>query len=208
MPSPAELHSRGAIVRHWGPFSNLRVPTTYGEDRSRHHEAWLQSLYYYAPWPVREDFLRRNRAQITDNLIRELLAEFDWRARRAGAYLAALTGSVKYCNQIGKLLVRSDLCHAARGYCLALAAFNGTRSIEFLCAYLEYYLLHPELVFDQDYVLGTLMFLDKRNGTDLSAPYIQIWQCHREAGSSAGRSRVRSEIIKELTQMRTLQTDA
>ena len=65
-------------------------------------------------------------------MVTTLLAYFDWRPRRVGARLAALREMTGFDDHIGRLLVRSDVCYAGKGYCLALARFNTVRAREHL----------------------------------------------------------------------------
>ena len=206
--SPAQRHSAGAIVLHRSPFSRLRVPVTVSSERSVHRQAWLQSLYYQAPWEIRQKFLAEHRHEITATLVGSLLAEFDWRPRLAGSYLAAVAGLSAFRDQIGKLLLRSDVCFAARGYCLALASFNDARSADFLRIYLEYYLLHPELDFDQGYVLATLARLDHLNRTNLAQPYILIWHQDQARPMPSVAANDAHKIADELAQVRQFQLRA
>ena len=112
---------------------------------------------------------------VTDELISQLLANFDWRPRTAAAYLAALTQRQSFTAQIGRLLVRSDVCYAGSAYCVALAEFNSSESIRFLDDYLSYYLTRHDLWFDQGDAIGALAYLDRLNGTKNVERHMVAW---------------------------------
>jgi hypothetical protein len=73
-------------------------------------------------------------------------------------------------------LVRSDVCYAAGGYCLALAKFNTARAREYLVSYLDYYLTRRDLVFDQRLAMAALAYLDQRDGRQDVARVREAWE--------------------------------
>lgn len=104
-----------------------------------------------------------------------MLAHFDWRLRVAAAYLAALTGRANFRDWLGKLRLRSDVCYAGAAYCVALAEFNSDESVDVLCQYLDYYLEHHELWFDQGDAMAALVYLDRVRHTDVASGYKDRW---------------------------------
>ncbi|GIH91164.1 hypothetical protein Psi01_17940 [Planobispora siamensis] len=56
--------------------------------------------------------------------------------------------------------------YAGKGYCFAFARFGGAEDTEPLIDYLDRYLPHPEYRYDQSWVMGALLHLDERPGTD------------------------------------------
>jgi hypothetical protein len=52
------------------------------------------------------------------------LAGYALRMRIVGAWFSAIKQYTEFEQAIGNLLLRSDVCYAGRGYCLALASFN------------------------------------------------------------------------------------
>jgi hypothetical protein len=112
-------------------------------------------------------------------VVTTLLAYFDWRPRLVGAWLAALREMTEFDDHIGRLLVRSDVCYAGKGYCLALARFNTVRARDYLVSYLDYYLGRPDLWFEQSEALGALAYLDQRNGRQDVAKVRDAWERFR-----------------------------
>ncbi len=113
--------------------------------------------------------------EVDVSLIRELLTFRNWRPRLVGAYFAAILRAKSTLDVIEPLLLRSDVCYAGRGYCLALARMNAQRSPDILEGYLDYYLTKANLWFDQDQGLAALRHLDAINGTSRAARYEPLW---------------------------------
>jgi hypothetical protein len=76
---------------------------------------------------------------------------------------------------IGELLLRSEVCYAADGYCVALASFATPGTIDYLKRYLEFYLRRPDLWFDQDDAMAALCWLDQQQGSDYASPFLPLW---------------------------------
>ena len=77
---------------------------------------------------------------------------------------------------IGNLLLRSDVCFAGHDYCIALASFSSPEAINYLNEYLEYYLEQPDLWFDQSSAIAALSFIGANKGTDLVTPHTAAWE--------------------------------
>jgi len=171
--SPAALHSAGAVVRHVSPFSELEVPARrYTDADDSLIEQWIRPLYIALPERRLIETVYPRRHQVDLRLVRDLLSIYDWRPRSVGALLAALRMETATLDQIGRLLLRSDVCFAGNAYCFALARMNTPQSFDYLARYLDYYLTHPELRFDQRQALAAVHFLDQVNGT----AYAERWQ--------------------------------
>jgi hypothetical protein len=93
-----------------------------------------------------------------------LLAATDWRPRRVGAYIVALRELHELTDEVGGLLLRSDVCYAGGDYCLALAQLNAPRSRKYLQEYLDYYLTRHDLWFGQSSAISAIAYLDEVNG--------------------------------------------
>jgi predicted RNA-binding protein with RPS1 domain len=183
------LHSGGATVIHRTPFDHLETPTDKGE-LSEELKEW--TLPYYMelnrPWiqkhsnhtdgelPLIQEKLVEDYCQIDESLVSRLLAHFNWRTRIAGAYFAAIKNYTQFEEQIGRLLLKSDLCFAATGYCIAIARFNTEQGRNFLKQYLRYYLTKPNLYFEQSFVLQTLLCLDSLNQTKHALEFRELWK--------------------------------
>jgi hypothetical protein len=176
--SAAELHSAGAIVRHRSPFSELEVPLAEQPITRELIETWVKPLYMLDIGDVAafDAVIAPIAHRIDERLVFELLSHFDWRPRLVAAHLAAVRNLRGSLDVMGRLLLRSDVCDAGRGYCVALAAFNTPQAREYLYRYLDYYLKHPELWFDQADVLAAVICLDEANGTSERRRFEDAWK--------------------------------
>ncbi len=173
-----ELHTAGATVRHAGPYSDLDVPVLMETPNQDFITTWIKPFYMVDLVNKRDDFQHAYstvRESVNDSLITQLLTFFDWRPRIVGAYFAAIENADRHCDHIGRLLLRSDVCFAGKGYALALARFNGDAALSYLCKYLDHYLQQLDFCFDQGEVMGALAYLDAANGTDIMYRYIDPW---------------------------------
>ena len=173
-----ELHVAGATVIHESPFSGLDVPVSTSSLATDLRQEWVLPIYgkWWNDPRVTANYLRTRYAQISPDLVRLLLAEFDWRPRVAGAFLAALCPLPELEDHIGRLLLRSDVCYAGAEYCLALTRFNTPSASAYLCEYLGYYLQRVDLCFDQGEALAALMHLDAVNGRNDADVFMPLWQ--------------------------------
>lgn len=173
-----EMHVSGATVVHAGPYSNLEIPVVMSNPDQDFFEMWINPFYLANINNKFEEFQQsysKIRSQIDPILISKLLTYFNWRSRKVGSYFAAIENSKRHCQHIGRLLLRSDVCYAGQAHALALARFNTDNSISYLCNYLNHYLQHPELQFDQGAVFGAVVYLDTKNGTNIADKYIDQW---------------------------------
>jgi hypothetical protein len=182
MPSSLELHVAGATIRHHSPFSEINVPVIY-ELSDDIVIKWVRPLYFGLDREGVGAFLEQHLNEVDAKLISALLTQFNWRCRITGAYLIALRELSQFDDWIGKLLLRSDVCYAGKGYCLALATLNTSVGVEYLKKYLAYYLQYPELKFDQAPAMAALMHLDRRNSTSHHVEHLSAWhKCFQENG--------------------------
>ncbi len=114
--------------------------------------------------------------EMSQEVVEQLLRARNWRPRIVGSYLAALREFRPLTNWIGRLLLRSDVCYAGMGYCVALTRFNTAEAIEYLIAYLGHYLLYRDLWFDQAQAMAAIAYLDRRNGTENLASLMPKWE--------------------------------
>jgi hypothetical protein len=171
------LHSAGAIVRHNSPFHDLPVPANQDELSKETREKWVIPFYMTALDSL--EFLDRYKAvrhEINPNLVKHLLGDFNWRPRIVAAKLAAIENYHELEEMIGNLFLRSDVCDAGRGYCIALACFNTSDSMRFLRQYLDYYLTQKDLWFDQNVAMAAVAYLDRVNGTNALHSFMQSWE--------------------------------
>jgi hypothetical protein len=69
---------------------------------------------------------------------------------------------------LGRLLIHSELTYAGQGYAISLAAIGGNRATVQLTAYLTHWLPPTDKRFEQDWVIGALMYLDSVHGTHIA----------------------------------------
>ncbi len=173
----AELHSAGATVQHSSPFMDLAIPAPAVELSDAILQRFVIPFYHYLPdnTVAVVDPLQGIVLDLTPQLIQTLLAHFNWRSRLTGAIFAALCNTVEFQGDIGHLLLRSEVCYAASGYCVALARFNTPLTVQYLRTYLDYYLQRPDLWFDQADAMAALAYLDTVNRTSYSSAFQPLW---------------------------------
>jgi hypothetical protein len=175
------LHVSGATVRHRNPFENLDVPRNDGELEEAFVEQWVEPFCMNGLSNADEATIAgfSDAAQKIDlEMVRRLLGDFDWRTRIAGAYFAAINNYKELVEVIGKHLLKSEVCFAGGGYCLALASFGGADAKRYLMSYLDYYLEQVDLSYDQGDAFCALEFLDKAQAED-RLPKWNVFAAHK-----------------------------
>jgi hypothetical protein len=167
-------------VIHKGPFNDLT--TFLNQDNLEKDFIDTFVIPYYMD--IRKLGSQKNRLKnsikailphINSKVVEKLLGDSNWRSRSVGSFLATLGNMMNYQEQIGRLLLKSEVTYAGTSYCLALAEFNNQESIDYLKQYLDYYLVQEDLWFDQGDAMGALAFLDKQNGTNNLEKYLKRW---------------------------------
>ncbi len=164
---------------HKSPFDSIEVPCNYDSLTKEQRDNLVAPFYRVSLTTVDDKFLTALKSiykDIDETTVEILLAEFDWRPRLTGALFAALKRFDSFTDQIGKLLVRSDLCYAGKFYCLTLVTFNNELSMKYLCQYLEYYLTRADLHYDQGDAMCAIAYLDQVNGTNNLKKFEPIWK--------------------------------
>lgn len=169
-----QRHVAGATVRHDHPFADAAAVPPQAPLTPALRDDWVRPLYMGLHQPQARDCARR-LALADDAVIARLLGQFDWRSRTAGAYLAALKQQSAFTDQLGGLLLASEVCYAGSAYCLALAVFDTPGSRDYLHRYLGYYLRQPQLHFDQAQAMAAIAYLDDKNRTDAAAQHAPAW---------------------------------
>jgi hypothetical protein len=176
---PLERHVAGATVVHKHPFAALALPAPPVSLSRDAIIRWVGPLYMKifggASDPELGPLVVERWPDVTEPVMHALLVDFNWRSRIVGAWLAALKQQRSLTELIGRLLLRSDVCYAGKGYCLALARFNTAESIGFVLEYLGYYLTRIDLTYDQGWAMGAIAYLDRHNGTDNLGPLTAAW---------------------------------
>lgn len=171
------LHIAGATSRHRNPFESLLAYRNQEELSDEFIDKWVMPFYMVSLASLDEQtfaaFVQAAK-EITPNVVRELLGDFDWRPRIVGAYFAAIKGYEDLTDILGLHLLQSEVCYAGAGYALAFAMFQIERAQDYLKAYLDYYLKQPCLWYDQADVLAALHLLDPAE----AANYTASWQAY------------------------------
>lgn len=158
------LHVAGAMVRHRNPFESLEVPRNDKELDQGLIDQFVKPFYMPSMGIENDDQIMefaRVSKEINIDIVRTLLGDFNWRCRIVGAYFAAINKYQELENIIGNHLLKSEVCYAGAGYCLALTEFDSDNSKNYLKNYLEYYLEQKDLWFDQSEAFCALQILDR-----------------------------------------------
>ncbi|MEP6903701.1 MAG: DUF6000 family protein [Actinomycetota bacterium] len=172
--SEISLHIAGATVRHRNPFEDLIVPRNCEELSWEFIEKWVTPFYMAGIsnlTPQQESDFIEIYHEIKPEIVGKLLGDFNWRTRIVGAYFAALRNFVEFEETIGNQLLKSEVCYAGGGYCLALANFGTEKSKDILKRYLDYYLTRKDLWFDQHDAFAALFWIDKKE----AEKYESLW---------------------------------
>jgi hypothetical protein len=171
------LHIAGATSRHRNPFESLSTHRNQDEPSDEFIDKWVMEFYMVSIANSTDQtfaaFVQAAK-EITPDVVRELLGDFDWRPRIVGAYFAAIKGYEEFIDIIGVHLLQSEVCYAGAGYALAFAMFQSERAQDYLKAYLEYYLKQPDLWYDQADVLAALHLIAPAE----AANYTASWQSY------------------------------
>ncbi|MEV7045677.1 DUF6000 family protein [Amycolatopsis sp. NPDC051061] len=123
--------------------------------------------------------------QITDTELEVLLDDGGWRERWTAAWFIAVTDRNQFRDKLGSLLLASEGPRAGRAYCMALTCLGTDADATHLIAYLDRYLLRPDLNYDQPEALGALLCLDEALGTGHATRFVEPdglwWQFRRRA---------------------------
>lgn len=170
-----ELHIAGATVRLENPFEDLIIPRNSEELPEKFVKKWVIPFYMtsfsHLSKETQKDFIDIFQ-QIDSEIVTKLLGDFNWRTRIVGAYFAALKDLTEFEEIIGNHLLKSEVCYAGSGYCLALANFGTEESKNFLKRYLDYYLKRKDLWFDQSDAMAALYWLNKQE----AEKYEPLWR--------------------------------
>lgn len=169
-----ELHTAGATVRHRNPFENMEVVRNKEQLTKEFIDKWVVPFYleFFSADDALQELIVRTAREITPDIVMKLLGDFNWRTRITGAYFASINQYRELEGTIGIHLLKSEVCYAGGGYCLALASFATEESIDYLKQYLDYYLEKKDLYFDQGEALAALWYLDK----GAASAYQDKWQ--------------------------------
>ncbi|HBV16089.1 DUF6000 family protein [Chryseobacterium carnipullorum] len=172
------LHSAGATVRHRSDFDHLKSHKNDFELSKEFIDQWVLPFYMemrHTSGSWIED-MKLLKDKITEEVTLALLGDFNWRTRTVGAYLSAIKNYENQIDIIGVHLLKSEVCYAGDLYALVFAFYNNQKTIDYLNQYLDYYLQKPQLYFDQERVMETLVYLDGINGTNNYSKHLTQWE--------------------------------
>lgn len=173
----ASRHSAGATVVHISKFDNLLSHNNDFELSQTFIDKWIVPFYMRigsmdTTWIDELEFIKN---ELNRDIVLTLLGDFNWRSRLVGAYFATIREYDDMIDMIGVHLLKSEVCCVGHIYAIIFAFYNNEKSNYYLKQYLDYYLLKPELYFDQEVILEAVLYLDKLNGTTHIKKYIPIW---------------------------------
>ena len=198
-----ELHVAGATIRHKNPFEALESHQNVEKIDPEFIKKWVRPFYFELN---REDdewieMMAKLLPEISDEVILKNLGDFNWRTRQTGSFFASLKNEKEFTEIIGTHLLKSEVCYAGREYAVTLSFFNTKESLDYLHQYLDYYLLHPELPFDQSDVISAVKYLDEINHTNHVSKHMKDWQTYiesqRETRNKQRQAYIQSGMITE-----------
>lgn len=184
LPTPDDTELTAAIRRYVWP----------GTGGLRRYLKLLHGNFVALDAGKRKRFLQqlaRSARQVSDREL-AILLESEWRSRLTASWLIALDRREQFRDQIGELLLASEVCFAGQGYCVALARFATRADAVLLASYLETYLPQLDNRYDQDWALGALLHVDAVLGTDQAARFLTdggLWQRWRRTEETPGELR-------------------
>ena len=164
------LHISGATVRHKNPFEEIEVPRNGEEFTEEFVDKWVVPFYMNSLSNSDDTVIKAfadTAKEIDRTIVLKLLSDFDWRTRITGAFFSAINDYQEFEDIIGRHLLKSEVCYAGSGYCLALATFGTDNAKKYLVSYLDYYLDRKDLWFDQADAFCALEHLDKHQADKL-----------------------------------------
>jgi hypothetical protein len=203
----ARLHSAGATVIHVSPFNNLQSHRNNFELTTDFIEKWAVPYYMRIGSYENDDWMapiKKIKNKITKEVTLSLLGDFNWRTRLVGAYFGAVKDYAGLVDIIGTHLLKSELCCVGHIYSLTLAFFNSGKCIQYLNDYLDYYLTKPHLYFDQEYVMGALLYLDKINGTRNGDKQREHWDIFKKVRNSNDEERIAEFFEEQIQKLKEL----
>jgi hypothetical protein len=111
---------------------------------------------------------------ISDQDLERLLEVREWRGRLTAAWFIGLTRRASFVQRIAELLISSETVYAGRGYCFALGVIGGPECGAHLRTYLKKYLPFHGRVYDQEWAIGALTYLEGAPPTEFLDPSLWI----------------------------------
>lgn len=178
---PIKRHVAGATMAHTSPFENLDTPQNTETLSKEFIHRFVKPFYMrFGPLAHQDEVfvndLKTLWSDINHDVITKLLGDFNWRTRSMGALFAALKHDLVSQDQIGHLLLKSEVCYAGRYYCIYMAAINNADALKYLHQYLTYYLSRKDLYYDQGAAMGALAWIDEKNSSREMETHVPAWE--------------------------------
>jgi hypothetical protein len=135
----------------------------------------------------------------TNHYLYDNMLNCPWRERLTGAWLCGISQKNSYIQKIGDLFLKSETCYAGQGLCAALVLFNSEDSINYIIKYLDFWLPKTSQQYDQTWVMANLMYLDKKNKTNIANKYIKETSLWMDYANSIDLNLPDKEYILEQT---------
>ncbi len=187
-----QKHIAGATIRHNSKFEHLESYRNEVEMTQEFRNEWIIPFYMHLNNDSDEwiEAIKRRSDKMSDTVILNCLGDFNWRTRQTGAFFTCVKNKKEYIKIVGTHLLKSEVCYAAREYAITLSYFNNKSSISYLNDYLNYYLLHPELPFDQMEVITAVKYLDEVNNTNVLNKHLKNWESFLNKGQEAKTNQI------------------
>lgn len=123
-----------------------------------------------------------------------------WREALMASWWAAVWRWPGLAGQVEPLLIPSRSCFEGQAHCLALVQARSADARTVLMRYLEEYLPHPELDYDQPWAMAALQLACADAAEPVPGRYLRSWQEWQSGRHYAGHS----ELVARLDRMRRL----
>ncbi len=112
---------------------------------------------------------------ITDQIIETLLESKGWREKSVAAFYVSIKNKIRFTDNIGNALLKSEYPYSGKTFCLTLAEFNTPKGFRYLKDYLEIYLHRKNLWYDQGDAMAAISYLDTQNNLSETDTYLKDW---------------------------------
>ncbi|WP_437740122.1 DUF6000 family protein [Sorangium sp. So ce1504] len=102
-----------------------------------------------------------------------------WREQLTAAWIIAARRLPAFRGVIGERLLASATCYAGQGFSVATARYQDLPASDALTLYLQSYLPVGDREYDQEWAVGSLVWLDARLAAHRAAPFLkapELWR--------------------------------
>ena len=127
---------------------------------------------------------------IPDEVLLQWINSGAWREALTSSWIIGILKAEQFFEKIKNKLLDSETCYAGQGYCLAMAQFGSKSASEVLVQYLNKYLPAMERQYDQEWAIGSLVWLDKKMKTENANVFLEnlsLWQLTGIGGKYLGK---------------------